>query len=121
MASAARRGAVRSQGFVCGPCTPRYSRQMLLRPASTAISRRTLLTAAASTAIAATAPAFAARHGGARYTLTAQPGKATLRGLAKPETDIWGFEGQTPGPVLRVRQGERLDVKLLNRLAQPTT
>jgi FtsP/CotA-like multicopper oxidase with cupredoxin domain len=94
---------------------------MRSRPASTSLSRRTLLTAAAGALAAAALPAHATKHGGARYTLTARPGKAGLRGLAKRETEIWGFDGATPGPLLRVRQGARLDVKLVNRLAQPTT
>jgi FtsP/CotA-like multicopper oxidase with cupredoxin domain len=87
-----------------------------------AVSRRALLGAAALGAAALAAfPARAQRHGGARYTLIARPGKAGLRGPHLQETDIWGFEGRVPGPVLRVRQGERLDVQLVNRLAQPTT
>ncbi|HEY7610741.1 MAG TPA: multicopper oxidase family protein [Alphaproteobacteria bacterium] len=61
------------------------------------------------------------RHTAARYTLTARPGRAALRGPGKPETEIWGFEGHVPGPILRVRQGQRLDAMLVNRLAQPTT
>jgi FtsP/CotA-like multicopper oxidase with cupredoxin domain len=49
------------------------------------------------------------------------PGKAHLRGPHLAPTDIWGFEGEAPGPILRVRQGQRLDVQLVNKLAQPTT
>lgn len=92
-------------------------------PSATALplSRRALLGAGIAALAVASRPAFAARHGAARYTLTAWPGKAGLRGPGQPETDIWGFEGRTPGPILRVRQGDRLDVQLVNRLAQPTT
>jgi FtsP/CotA-like multicopper oxidase with cupredoxin domain len=87
-----------------------------------AISRRHLLAGAgASALLCLPLPASAARHGGARYTLTARSGKAGLRGPHLRESEIWGFEGAAPGPVLRVRQGQRLDVQLVNKLAQPTT
>jgi FtsP/CotA-like multicopper oxidase with cupredoxin domain len=85
------------------------------------ITRRALIAGAAGAALAAAAPAEATRHRGLRRTLTARPGRAALRGLGKPETEIWGFEGRAPGPVLRLRQGERLDVTLVNRLPQATT
>src|SRR3546814_17309684 len=38
-----------------------------------------------------------------------------------PETRIWGYEGQVPGPVLRVRQGECLRVAVENLLEEETT
>jgi FtsP/CotA-like multicopper oxidase with cupredoxin domain len=86
------------------------------------LSRRRLLAGAgAASLLALPWPAAAEGPGDARYTLTARTGKAALQGAGKPETGIWGFEGTAPGPVLRVRQGHRLDVKLVNQLAQPTT
>ncbi|MEU6412474.1 multicopper oxidase family protein [Microbispora sp. NPDC046933] len=48
-----------------------------------------------------------------RFTLTAQP--ATVR-LASGPIDAWSFNGQVPGPVLRVRQGDLVEVVLRNRL-----
>lgn len=48
-----------------------------------------------------------------RFTLTAQP--ATVR-LASGPIDAWSFNGQVPGPVLRVRQGDLVEVTLRNRL-----
>lgn len=35
--------------------------------------------------------------------------------------DVWAYNDQVPGPVLRVRLGETVEVKLDNRLPQPTT
>src|SRR6185295_4889822 len=85
-------------------------------------SRRQLLAGTGAAALLALPlPALAARHTGSRYALTPQPAKAALRGPHLPDTGIWGFEGRAPGPVLRVRQGQRLDVQLVNRLPQPTT
>ena len=53
------------------------------------------------------------------HILEARKGKARIRPTPAVETDIWGFEGQTPGPVLRCRQGEEMRVRLVNRLDQP--
>src|SRR5262245_64226859 len=93
-----------------------------LSRAALALSRRQLLASAGVAAMAALPfPAGAEGRAAARYTLTARPGKASLRGPHLPETEIWGFEGTAPGPILRVRQGQRLDVQLVNKLAQPTT
>jgi FtsP/CotA-like multicopper oxidase with cupredoxin domain len=37
-----------------------------------------------------------------------------------PETEVWGFNGSTPGPVLRYRQGDAVDIRVVNGLPQPT-
>jgi FtsP/CotA-like multicopper oxidase with cupredoxin domain len=49
--------------------------------------------------------------------------KARQRILPSPagETDIWGYDGQVPGPVLRAKAGEELAVRLNNKLDQPTS
>lgn len=36
-------------------------------------------------------------------------------------TRAWGYNGQTPGPELRVREGDTVRVTLRNRLPVPTT
>ena len=51
--------------------------------------------------------------------LEARPGKARLSGGG--ETSILGFDGTTPGPVLRYRQGDELAVRFLNKLDRPAT
>ena len=48
-------------------------------------------------------------------------GQVPLVGAPHPETSIWGYEGQVPGPVLRIRQGERLRVAVENLLDEETT
>ena len=83
------------------------------------MSRRALLGAAAL--LVHPLPASAAQHGAVRHKITARPGMAGLRGPQLRASEIWGFEGGAPGPALRVRQGQRLDVQLVNNLAQPTT
>ncbi|NIA70031.1 multicopper oxidase family protein [Pelagibius litoralis] len=53
--------------------------------------------------------------------LTAIPGEAHLLEPGQPATRIWSYDGLSPGPILRVRQGEELAVRLRNDLPQPTT
>lgn len=95
---------------------------MRFRPSRPApLSRRDFLAAAGGATALAAFPAAAERAGGTRVTLTPRAGVAALRGPHLPDTAIWGFDGRAPGPVLRVRQGERLNATLVNRLAQPTS
>jgi FtsP/CotA-like multicopper oxidase with cupredoxin domain len=58
----------------------------------------------------------------AAVRLHAKPGQAALLppDSAGP-TPIWGFDGRVPGPVIRARRGETVDVELENGLDQPTT
>ncbi|MGF1594418.1 MAG: multicopper oxidase family protein [Kiloniellaceae bacterium] len=53
--------------------------------------------------------------------LTAAPGEAQLLEAGRPKTRVWAYDGTTPGPLLRVRQGEEVNVRLVNNLPQPTT
>jgi len=53
--------------------------------------------------------------------LRAATGTARLVPGDYPATPIWGFNGKTPGPVIRVRQGERLVRRFVNKLPQPST
>jgi FtsP/CotA-like multicopper oxidase with cupredoxin domain len=53
--------------------------------------------------------------------LEAAPARIGVVGKPYPDTDLWAYNGAFPGPVLRARQGERLRVRLVNRLPQETT
>ncbi|MCB2192697.1 MAG: multicopper oxidase family protein [Deltaproteobacteria bacterium] len=54
-----------------------------------------------------------------RVELVAQESRINLgRG---PDFTAYAFNGQTPGPVIRVREGQRLNISLKNRLLRPTT
>jgi FtsP/CotA-like multicopper oxidase with cupredoxin domain len=53
--------------------------------------------------------------------LVAARASAQLVPRAYPATEIWGYNGTAPGPVLRARQGDRLRVRVENRLEEPTT
>ena len=53
--------------------------------------------------------------------LTIGPAQVSLVGEGYPETSVWAFNGTVPGPVIRARQGDRLEITVLNELAEPTT
>src|SRR5262245_17072438 len=54
-------------------------------------------------------------------TVRARQGTAALRGpTAGAPTPIWGFDGTTPGPLLRVRRSQELKVRVINDLPEPT-
>ena len=87
------------------------------------IRRRTLLLGGASLAAAAWLPrsTFSAATSTRNFTLVAAPARASLVGPPHPETDVWVYNGSTPGPDIRVRQGERIRVVVENRLPEETT
>ncbi|MGF1553018.1 MAG: multicopper oxidase family protein [Paracoccaceae bacterium] len=89
-------------------------------------TRRTLLAGAASAALLPAARAFAqdpASGGSAAPAerLVAGPTSVRLVPEGHPETAVWAYDGAVPGPVIRIRRGERLRRELVNRLDQPTT
>jgi len=51
--------------------------------------------------------------------ITAAP--ATLPMIDGAPLEVWAYDGQVPGPTLRVRRGDTLRVRFTNRLPQPTT
>lgn len=100
----------------------------MLRPARPALlSRRHLLVGLggagllSSTATLARAQAEAAKPQTAPppQTLTAMAIKSRLRPTPPVDTEIWAFDGATPAPPLRIKQGETLNLKLENRTTAP--
>ncbi len=51
--------------------------------------------------------------------LTAAPAKVRLRPSPPTETEIWAFDGVTPGPPLRIKLGETLRLTLANKTTSP--
>ena len=71
-------------------------------------------------ALAQTPPAAPpATPGPAPRIMAAGPAKVRLRPTPAAETEIWAFDGATPGPPLRIRQGETLRLTLANKTASP--
>ena len=66
-------------------------------------------------------PAAATTQKSEFRTIRARAGSAHLRGPEQPPTAIWGYDGTVPGPVLRVKRGEEVNVRLANDLPEPTS
>lgn len=75
--------------------------------------RRDFLAAAGAVALS---PRFA--WASVPTTLVAEPVSAQILSPDQPATPSLGFNGRTPGPVLRVRQGEYIDVKFRNQTGE---
>ncbi len=85
------------------------------------LSRRRFL---AGTGLAVGAPALmipARTPHAAAPRLVARPGTAQLAPAKYKPSDIWGYEGGVPGPVLRLKRGERLARTFVNELPQAST
>jgi FtsP/CotA-like multicopper oxidase with cupredoxin domain len=52
--------------------------------------------------------------------LVARSGTANLRGPEKLATAVWNYDDAVPGPVLRVKRGGEVNVRLVNELQIPT-
>ena len=86
------------------------------------LSRRDVLTAGLGIALTTMAPAWPALASNVReFRLVAEPARVRLVGERHPETAIWSYNGRSPGPEIRIRQGERLRVRVENRLEEETT
>ncbi len=55
------------------------------------------------------------------FSITAAPIKKSLVGKDGPLSDLWLYDGQTPGPEIRIKQGEYVMAQLVNELKEPTT
>ncbi|SFD58292.1 Multicopper oxidase with three cupredoxin domains (includes cell division protein FtsP and spore coat protein CotA) [Sulfitobacter brevis] len=89
---------------------------------ATPLSRRSLLKAGAAFAAAPIlAPLAAAAQTSAPLTLRAGKSSTALRPAPYGLTDVWSYNGSTPGPEIRVKQGERVRIMASNALDEPTT
>ena len=87
-------------------------------------TRRTFLTGGAALAAAPFLPIAASDTAASRLTevaLTAATATAQLAPATYPATAVWTYNGTAPGPVIRARQGDRLRVRVTNRLDESTT
>jgi len=91
--------------------------------ARTAATRRALLQGAASLGLSALLPRAARAGAGAtrEVRLVPRPARRPLVGGQHPETEVWAYNGEVPGPEIRVRQGERVRIVVDNRLPTATT
>ncbi len=90
------------------------------------LSRRRFVSGAGIAITALTLPKLAFGEGAAELSsdgfrvLRARPGTLRLHGPKGPDTDIWGYDGGVPGPILRVKRGEDVKIRLRNDLPEPT-
>jgi len=84
------------------------------------LSRRHVVASLCAAAFALPRP-VPGQAGNGVAVLRAKIGSAALRGADRASTPILGFDGATPGPVLRVKRGRELKATLVNELAEPTT
>ena len=61
----------------------------------------------------------AVKQDGDWRVLAAAPARLRLRPEPAPETEVWAFDGTLPGPVVRVRHGDELRVRLVNGTPRP--
>ncbi len=71
--------------------------------------------------VASAAPAPTGVPAAAAYTLRTGIARQSVAGAGHPDTSVWAYNAVVPGPVLRVRQGERLSVQVVNDLPEETT
>src|SRR5690606_22678976 len=129
------RGALKGRKIVARPAhgrprpLPQQMRKSLIfcmSEGSMGFSRRQVVAGLAGLGVVGLA------GGGARYWL-GRPQDVTTHDyelIAAPldvelvpgfRTQAWAYGGQVPGVELRCRQGERLRVRFINRLSEPTT
>jgi FtsP/CotA-like multicopper oxidase with cupredoxin domain len=84
------------------------------------MKRRGFLSLMAGTAALTLAPGAARAQPAARL-LRATPSRQALVGSRYPDTAVWSYDGNVPGPELRFRQGERLKIEFVNALEADTT
>ncbi len=96
---------------------------MPLDPLRPAIDRRSFLMSAASLACASLVlrDARAGVPAAKEVNLVAAPARLPIVGAPYPETDVWCYSGQSPGPEIRVRQGDHVRIVVDNRLSEDTT
>jgi len=85
------------------------------------LTRRELLQSGGAAGLLWSLPGtgFAASEG--LTLMTARPAEVQLAPPEYPKTEIWGYDGQMPGPVIRMKQGERVRRKFVNDLPQASS
>ncbi len=87
------------------------------------LTRRVLLydgLAAAAWGLAPSRAATAVPGGDGFFLFEAAPSRLALAPPPAAPAETFSYAGATPGPLLRLKKGEELKLRLLNRLAEPT-
>ncbi|MGH6867274.1 MAG: multicopper oxidase domain-containing protein, partial [Methylocella sp.] len=85
------------------------------------ISRRLFLGHTLASVLALPARAELPSPQGGFRVLEAREGNLSLLPEPATPTAVWSYNGEVPGPLLRFKKGEEVKVRLVNKLAQPTS
>jgi len=86
------------------------------------INRRNFIIRAAGLVSATQFPALSlARTSATELELIAGPAKKKLFQPDAEASDVWAYNGEVPGPEIRVRKGDRVRVRFTNNLEEPTS
>jgi FtsP/CotA-like multicopper oxidase with cupredoxin domain len=86
------------------------------------LSRRDVIAGLSLAAAGSTSPVRAQPKSSAPFrVMRARAGATFTDSAEKASGSLLGYEGTVPGPLLRVRQGEEVHVRLFNELAEPTS
>lgn len=87
------------------------------------VSRRRFLQQTAGAAAAfSMSPIFSASASPDGFLeIRAEPAKQKLVHADVPSSNLWTYNGFSPGPEIRVRKGGHVRVRLINRLSEPTS
>lgn len=96
---------------------------MIILSAPVDATRRRLLLAGGGIVAGAMLPVGIVRPDAAPHgvVLRAGHGTAPLVGSPHPDTQVWCYGGSVPGPQIRVKQGERVRIEVINGLGEGTT
>ena len=87
-----------------------------------AVTRRRFLQGASiAAATLSVTPLAALADGTRRYAISAGGASHRLGQEGAPPTDLWLYDGLSPGPMIRARRGETLEVVFTNNLEVPST
>ncbi|PHR19407.1 MAG: copper oxidase, partial [Hoeflea sp.] len=85
-------------------------------------SRRRLLAGLSSGLVASQLPSLSlAKSQDGFFNLIAAPSRQRLYLPDAPMSDLWTYNGSAPGPEIRVKKGERVQVRFTNKLEEPTS
>jgi FtsP/CotA-like multicopper oxidase with cupredoxin domain len=90
------------------------------------VGRREFLKRASMATAAATIPTGISKYAlaapvGAPIVLAPGPAELRLFGADDGATNVWAYNGEVPGPLVRLRQNQTARIRLDNGLKQPTT
>ncbi len=84
-------------------------------------SRRSVLAGAAAVATVPLLPGPVKAGQQKQVRLVASTARIPLVGAPHPDTSVWCYGGEVPGPTIRARQGDRLRVEVVNDLPEATS